>query len=239
MIAVISASDALIKVAESIGLSAGSDAALSDNLLAQALRRAVFFMAPCQPHELCRAVVRSFSSSQLPIGNLSERVEDILERLIVFGDILEMRLEDDNAWSSASAFALRPAPPSFVVRNNGSIVLLGVAGDQISPLTHELDLRVKFESAIRVLRPIDDEDLPALLRELGLLRLSEHTWLRLPKQETAALHIAFWQQEVRNQARSTALENIRIIDPVSSPTFYRDRWTEPKRRHTGDRKSVV
>lgn len=130
MIAAISSVQAVASVARSLHLDGRiGSGALSDELLAQAIRRAVQVLAPCPRHILIRTVVHSIVGLGLTDIDLTDRVDEAVETLVVFGDILEMRLPSNDGWGLSAVHLLRPAPPSFVVRNNGTITVLGVAGD--------------------------------------------------------------------------------------------------------------
>jgi hypothetical protein len=205
---------------------------LSSELIAQALRRAVHVLAPCAGHELEGAVVQSLAGLGTAKDELVASVEAILEELVVYGDILEMRGSDDDYWSRSS-LVLRPAPPSFVIRTNGSVAILGVAGDEITALAASMAARLHHHGTLRILHPEEGEDLKSGLRELGLLELTESVWLRIPKLESAASHIAEWRQQLAREPASTNLEGVRILDSSRTPTFYRDRWVEPGTQHDG------
>jgi hypothetical protein len=163
---------------------------------------------------------------------LVERTGEIVEELIVFGDILEMRPRADSAWSEEKSFVLLPAPPSFVARKNGSVAILGVAGDQITPLTAELESHASYQGVLRII-PDADADVQAHLLDLGLLKLPEKTWLRLPDIQTAAAHIASWQTILAREPSSSAIDGLEILDTQRPATFYKDRWCKPERKHSG------
>jgi hypothetical protein len=231
MLAILSPEQAIEKIGRSVFFHIGvGSLEPSNEFLAQVIRRAAQVTAPCSKHELVHSVAQSFEGVMTVDEHFAERIERVTEELIVFGDILEMRAAADD---SARGFILRPAPPSFVARRNGSLAILGVAGDYITPLTGELELRVIARGALRILPPTDCEDTQTLLRELGLLKLSERAWLRLPSVESAQSHIAFWRQQVANEPIAARLDGVRILDTSQSPTFYNDRWCEPTARHTG------
>jgi hypothetical protein len=234
MIALLSSAQALSKVARSVFLpDAPERNTPSDELLAQVARRAIAIMAPCATHELARAVTQSFPGLDNDVQAVAERIANIVEDLIVYGDIIEMRDTAEDSWSGAKGFVLRPAPPSFVKRKDGSIAILGIAGDQITPLTADLNSRTVHHGVLRIIPASPDEDLDALLIDLGLLKLPERTWLRLPNFETAANHVAFWQQSLAAEPASTAIDSLQILDTASSPTFYKGRWGSPDRKHSG------
>src|SRR5277367_1215863 len=89
------------------------------------------------PEDLARGVSTSFAGLGGDGDAVRAEVEEILEALLVHGDLLEMMSSAADEWR-ASDFVLRPAPPTFVRRSDGSIVILGVAGDEFTPLTGEM-----------------------------------------------------------------------------------------------------
>jgi hypothetical protein len=115
---------------------------------------------------------------------MRERIDAAAEALIIGGDLLELNqvTTDDPDVKGTWVFL---APPGFVVRPDGSIFLLGVAPDEITPLPASLSARITYEGYARVLNPEPAEALPAVLRELGLVGLSTSAWLKTPKVESA------------------------------------------------------
>lgn len=234
MIALLSSAQALSKVGRSVFLPGAPECDTpSDELLAQVARRAIAIMAPCATHELSRAVTQSFGGLADVDEAFAERIDMIVEDLIVYGDILEMRESAEDNWSGTKSFVLRPAPPSFVNRKDHSIAILGIAGEQITPLTAELNLRVIPHGALRIIRASENEDLEPLLIDLGLFKLPERTWLRLPNFETATNHVASWRQSLAAEPATTPIEGLRILDTARSPSFYKGRWVPPDRTHKG------
>ncbi|HVR55655.1 MAG TPA: hypothetical protein VMT72_02360 [Pseudolabrys sp.] len=234
MISLITEQEALGRICRSSFLSPFSGTShLSEELLAQLARRAVAFTAPCASHELAKVVVQSFAGATFNTEEFTERVDRVIEELIVYGDILEMRPAEDGSWSEDKRFVLLPAPPSFVARSNGTVAILGVAGDQITPLTAEIEGLVSYKGALRIISKPYDSDLLAHLVELGLLRLSERTWLRLPPFEPAAAHVASWLTVLSREPACPPFEGLELLDTQRSPTFYKDRWCKPDRQHSG------
>jgi hypothetical protein len=224
--------EVLRRIAKSLRM-ADAPAGITAQLLAQALRRAAYIKAPCPRHELERAVRQSLKG--LGLGGDDELrtcTEETLETLLVYGEILEMRTAVDDPWQ-ASPFVLRPAPPSFVVRQDGTVVILGVAGDAITPLPGEMNERVVCRGVLRVLFPEGSEDLRSVLREMELIELSESAWLRLPKVESYADYLAKWRQNLSAGATATAIEGLRILDSTRPCSFYPDRWVGPSGAHSG------
>ncbi len=223
--------EVLPRIARSLRI-ADAPCGLTLQLLGQALRRAAYILAPCPRHEIERAVRQSLAGLGPNDDHLRVQIEETLETLLVYGEILEMRAATDDPWH-ASPLVLRPAPPSFIVRKNGSVVILGVAGDEITPFTNEMNARVACQGVLRILSPKESEDLPTLLRELELIELPENAWLRLPPAKTAAAYLATWRQSLSATAAATAIEGLHILDTMRRSSFYPDRWVDPGTTHCG------
>ena len=120
------------------------------------------------------------------------------------------------------------APPSFVVRRSGGIFLLGVVSDQETFLPQSLASRISHEGCARVIAPEPDEDLSAELREQSLQQLSEDAWLRSPKAERPEDVLNRFEHQLATQPPSGAVNDLQILDPAQSVTYYRGRWTTPR-----------
>ena len=73
----------------------------------------------------------------------------LTDKLIVTGDLLELNqvTTDDPDVKGTWLFA---APPSFVARPDGTIFLLGIATDEVTPLPASLAANVVHEGVVRV-----------------------------------------------------------------------------------------
>jgi hypothetical protein len=199
---------------ESLGLTAAHDPSA---LLKPALRRALFTLAPASSADIVRYVAEPLA----PLGVERDAVQTALEELVVYGDALEMRKGPDDPWD-APAVVLRPAPPSFVEREDGTLVILGVAGDQPTALPPDLDRRVTARGPVRILRASKTEHLPAHLRVLGFTQLSEEAWLRLPAVETAGAYCRSWIELLAKvPASQGSVHDLEILDPGKSVRYYR------------------
>jgi hypothetical protein len=211
---------------EALGLAAATSAS---ELLKPALRRAAFILAPASRADLIRFVAEPLAL----LGVARDLVEETLEELITYGDILEMRKLDSDDWD-APPYVLRPAPPSFVQRPDGTIIILGIAGALPTPLTAELAQRVEARGPVRVLAEEDDRSLTAHLRLLGLTALSESAWLRMPTAETAHNHLHRWTQQLSAVEETPGgIPDLEILDFTRPIRFYAGRWAAPGASTTG------
>lgn len=212
--------EAIAIIGESLGMSAVQ---APSALLKPALRRALFALAPASRADIVRYVAEPLS----PLGIDREAVESALDDLVVYGDALEMRKGPDGPWD-APEIVLRPAPPSFVEREDGSLIILGVAGDQPTALPPDLEQRVTTHGPARILRASKAEQLTDHLHILGFAQLSEQAWLRLPAIESANAHRCHWTERLAKVASSQgAVDDLEILDWGTSARYYRGRWRAP------------
>lgn len=216
----LSATDLLVATGEALGIAAASDVA---QLLKPALRRAAYVLAPAARADLVRFVVEPLA----PFGDLRAATEAALDDLIVYGDILEMRRLSQEDWG-APAEVLRPAPPTFVRRANGDVMILGVAGDHSSALTPDLEANLRDDGPVRRLEANGDADLPTHLKLLGFAQLGEQAWLRTPHQESATAYLARWRASLDAAPMlANIVDDLEILDGARDPRFYAGRWRAP------------
>jgi hypothetical protein len=232
---VISRTEALAAIAGSLRISVNSGEEVTTvtlPLLAQALRRAAYVLAPCPRHELESAVLRSIAPLAPGQPSIDEQVTEALQSLIAYGDILEMKPQSDEAWA-ISPLVIRPAPPSFVLQKNGNAIILGVAGDEITPLPDSTNARIQWHGVLRTLPSEPGENLKAFLSEMSLVEISEKLWLRLPAEESAGCFINRWTQILSQQPFISEIESLQVIDSRQPSNFYIGRWSAPAHAMNG------
>jgi hypothetical protein len=227
-VSVVNHKDALAGVARSMSLP--KDAATleptSNALIAQSLRRSVFIAAPCSARNarnLVRVALAPLTDSQ---EAFDERISGVLEDLLATGDLLEMRREN----TDGSELVLRPAPPSFVKRGDGTFILLGVAGDDITP---HVDGAVSFRSSgLRTINPNDSTACNLALLDLGLIELTSSMWMHSPAKMTAKEFLQGWLARLPQTPHPEKVEELEILDTSTPTTFYNGRW-RPVRDNDG------
>lgn len=212
--------EAVAITATSLGQPAESDPSA---LLKPALRRALFSLAPASRADVVRFVAEPLG----PLGVDRNSVEIALDELVVYGDALEMPKGLNDPWD-APATVLRPAPPSFVERDDGTLVILGVAGGQPTALPSDLYQRVTTQGPARLLPASKAEDLPGHLLSLGFAQLSEEAWLRLPATGSARAHRQHWTDALNEMPGSQgAVDDLEILDWGLPARYYSGRWCTP------------
>jgi hypothetical protein len=226
-IAELQPSDITKKVVQSLKLPT-SGSTLSVPLVAQALRRAVHILAPCSRARLESAVASSLSGLGVTDEEIRTVVGDTLEKLLVFNEILEMRRSAEDQWNEGP-LVLRPAPPMFVLRPDQSVILLGVAGEEITPLPAELDQRLTHVGTLRVFPPQPGIDLRSLLVELGIHELTEAAWLRLPAIANPKAIVAEWRTRLAAAPQSGFISDLTLLDPETFRNVRGSQTTEVRR----------
>jgi len=195
--------------------------------LAGALRRAASYLCPCSAATLVRAVVRPLRGLVPDLDKAKEMVEATLEAMTSHGDMLEQ--PDVQEGAPSARVLLYAAPASFVARQSGLVVLLGVAADQLSPLPSELERRIQYLGHVRRLSPSSgSEDLRGELRQLGLLELTSDAWLKGPKPRGASQLVTTTDRFLDGVAPSRDIPGLLLLDPTKPVRYYPGRWTEPK-----------
>ncbi len=212
---------------EALGLPSGVDRLIDEAFLGATLRRTAGILCPCSPATLRAAVLESLQYLDEDADELAKRADEAVEGLIVVGDLLELSQVTVDTLPIKGAW-LFAAPPGFVVRPSGSLYLTGIAPDEPTPLPASLRARVVHEGLTRVIRPQGSEDLPATLRDLGLLQLSENAWLKAPKQESAAGLRDTMLGRLMRQPPSGAIDDVVILDPFRTVDYYSGRWIIPR-----------
>lgn len=211
---------------EALGLPLASSTGIDDAMLAASLRRAAGSLCPCSPSTLVNAVLESLRHLSKADGDMRERIDAAAEALIIGGDLLELNqvTTDDPDVKGTWVFL---APPGFVVRPDGSIFLLGVAPDEITPLPASLSARITYEGYARVLTPEPGEALSAVLRDLGLVELSRSAWLKTPKVESATELRDSMLRRLEGQPPSGTVADVSILHSTRGVGYYTGRWDNP------------
>ncbi len=214
------------KVAE-LGLDPGAFDLASQEALGAALRRTAGFLCPCSARTLISTVVESLEGLIEGGDPVRTRVEETLEALVSYGDLLE----SCEGAGGAGRVALFLAPPSFVLRDSGLALLLGAAPDHPSVLPRDLNERTEYRGHVRYLRRRNaSENLRQELDGLGLLELSIASWLRAPEAVSQNQHKSRIDALLAALGPSGEIPGLSILDPSQPVMYYRNRWVRPDSR---------
>ena len=211
-----------------MGLDATSLDLMTIEGVAGALRRAAGFLCPCTGSELCDCVGDSIEDVAEMPAELKEMVDDTLEALISYGDLVECRMAVDGNLSGTDMLYL--TPPSFVSRQNGSAFLIGISSDGLFPLPDDYVARIEHDGHVRRLHPLPGEELRSSLSQFGLFEISMAQWLRLPAPAPADKYLLQFNELLSAAPPSGSIADLRILDPVKPVRYYAGRWTNPGTR---------
>lgn len=215
-----------------LGLDSTRFAPDSPEVIAAALRRAAALVCPCVRASLVSAVIAPLRDIVADTAELKSGAETVLEALISHGDLVEVRRDQSGA--GAAATLLYAAPPGFVYRQNGAVLLLGIACDHRTALPEELERRIEHVGHVRRLQPQAGEVLPDVLRQLGLHSVSLEQWTKSPPTVSASDLVVRYTTTVQAASPTRDVPGLSIVDPKRPVNYYRGRWVEP-RGHSGFR----
>jgi len=197
--------------------------------IAAALRRTASFLSPCTARSLVRGLVLPLRGLVEDLDAAKGVIEETLEAMVAHGDILQHH-DVAGAAAHGGAELLYTAPAGFVVRESGTVILLGIASDGRSGLPDELEARIEYRAHVRYLRAVTGEDLRTELLQLGLIEIRHRSWLRAPPTETAARHLARLRGLLDEAKPSRDVPGLSLLDPSRDVGYYRGRWVEPRAR---------
>jgi hypothetical protein len=224
----LSQQDLLQEVRKRFGLDA-SDEPLDSVLLACTLRRAAAFRCPCSPKALIEDAERVLAGL-VPEGEvLHDALEQVLESLLSFGDLIEGEAEENGG---RRARALYGAPLSYVRPGSRTFFLLGLFVDGMAPFTEDLQRRLRHRGLLRTITApagIEDE-IAEELEACGYFEMKVQQWLRSPKVESAAAWKRRYDALLASAPACGDLAGLQILDPEGDRRYYPGRWVEPGRR---------
>lgn len=216
--------DVVIEARRQFGLMGGG---VDEIFLAACVRRAAALGGGAARPTLLRQCAAALA--HLAGADLADRLDAVIESLTVGGDLLELDAVASGE-TKASATWLFPAPFGFVMTRGANAHLVGMGRDDLVPLPDTLKSRVVYDGSRRLLAPQAGEDLRGLLADLGLPEIAEAVWLKAPKAETAAGHLARMKCKLDQRGPSGSIPDLQVLDFSSSPAFYRGRWTTSANR---------
>jgi hypothetical protein len=211
---------------DALGLDRSLHAPSSDEVLACAIRRVAAMACPCQRRSMVRAVAGSLEPV-FAAEDLAERVDEMIDNLVAHGDLAELRASEE---FERASWLLHAAPPAFVPRASGSVLLLGVAADEIFPLPGGLQRRIAHRGYVRLLEEDNAGNLPGYLSDFGLLQLNQKNWLNAPPMGAPQDVIHGVDAMLDVAPHAGAIPELRVLDWNTPVHFYKGRWVEPKRQ---------
>ena len=170
-----------------LGLDPNALKLTSVEAVAASLRRAARLLCPCESATLVSSVVDPLRGLAEDLPGVRVLAQETLKAIIWTGDLIEHGDIEEGATPGAVSL-LYAAPVSFVARESGSAILLGIPPSQSSGLPRDLAERIEYTGHIRRLRSVLGEDLGAELRQLGFIEIPSHHWLKVPPRQSPEQH---------------------------------------------------
>lgn len=203
--------------------------ASDDDVVAAAVRRAAGSLCPCPPRTLADAVASSLRGL-VGADDLYGLAADVVDRLLVIGDLLELAVEDHAGGTRRRT--VYAAPPAFCSVRPGHLVVIGLASEQPSALPRSVQDAVAPEGLVRRVADESGEH-AAALRAVGFAELPYSLWLWAPEPEPSAHHVERFHRQLDAADPVTSEPDVEILDPERANDYYRGRWTPLTSRHEG------
>lgn len=228
---VLSLADVHAASVEALGLDREVLDLESPEALAALVRRAASFAAPCSPRALRGAVVRALDGLTATASGtreeLRDSIDETIESLTSYGDLLELPADDFN--ESTLARALYLAPPTYV-RVDEVLFLLGGALDGADAVPSDLRAAVECRSHTRRLRSGDVADATKRLRALGWIELRREFWLPAPIHVEPEQLVARANDVLSAKPAVGEVLGLTVLDTRTPTTYYPGRWADPTRK---------
>lgn len=214
---------------EGLGLSSGAFPISSVEVYAAAIRRAASLRCPVRPLALLNEVEGLLADLVEERADLKQRLRDILDALVGYGDLLEYNGRPERT----IARELYLAPPGFTKRGGGGCLLIGVRPDSVPLVGEGLSRYVEYRGHTRRIGPRLGEDVAALLTDYGLVEISEDWWLRAPRPGSAGACEAMYDAKLVAAGGCDDVPGVRILDVSMPIDYYVGRWRVPGSRDNG------
>lgn len=221
--------DLFAAMARQLGLqdAGSSEQGLSITLVAAVLRRIAASNSPCPRATIVGTAAEAF----VGLGELADTkalVRDVLDRLIVTGDLLELG-GTSTLPSVAADDWLYCAPPTFLALEE-SILLLGIDAEDQATLPASLRKLVQYRRELRVLRSDDIDAVREQLLDAGYYEVSKAAWTKLPQVQTARKFLDAAIRRLQESGGQGELAGLKVIGSTNSSHNYASRWATPDGR---------
>lgn len=194
-------------------------------LSAASLRRAASLMCPTTSSALILAVKNALE----PVSPIDDdSLQETFDALVNLGDLVES-VEQPLGHRRGVIYL---GQPRFIRRRSGEVILFGTRPDNLPLVGDALQDRVHETGYLRrIINP--DSEVHTLLETYGLIEITETSWVESPEPVEATELVGAYVRGLDQQSQSGPIDGLRILDPKSSPSFYRGRWRPPAASDTG------
>ena len=189
--------------------------------LASFIRQVAARSCPCSHRILIKTTLALLRPLD-PDEKLSLRISDCLDELIAYGDLVEIRDQDD----TKDLVTLRI--PSAVKVSPQRILLLG---DPQHGLRSDAPSFIAKPELHGCARTVLVEDADAAMSHLlvdGYTLVSYEQWCRIPKLITAEDLVARYARKMASQDPVGSLGELELLIPETNVKYYQGRWKQAK-----------
>lgn len=196
--------------------------------LAASLRRAASFMCPASPSRLIDAVLEVLRP--VSADGVVQRVDlaELVDMLVASGDLLELRQD-----VGRSVRLLYLGPPSYIERERGTYLLLGIRPFGAPLVDPDLSGAIELDGHTRMIR-LDFDTAADRLSAAGLQRIDRERWVGSPRREEARALLDRLSDRLNAAGTSGQIEELVVLDPGTPVRYYRGRWRSPRPADSGD-----
>lgn len=190
-----------------------------EDLRISMLRLAASRLCPVTRDLLVGATVTSLRGLTSGDAATAEEIDGDVDRLIAYGDLLIGR--DVSAERPRNLIYL--APPMFVRRSAGAVFVVGAIPEMPSPFADVTRARGSVRELVPA--PTDQE-----LVDAGYTPFPMDSWMESPAARTPKDLLSELNTRLDLTGNSGQLLELEIVDPRADVSFYRGRWSTPKRQ---------
>jgi hypothetical protein len=152
---------------------------------------------------------------------MDERLEDLLENLISYGDLVEAAVQEAKGETARPALVYL-APLQIVPLKDQSILILGIEPDDQTAIPEAMSHRIKQTGYVRRLYGASS-DMEHLVG-LGFSAVPEALWLKAPPPVKPGELIAAYNKKLEHAPLASTSVELKVLRPLSPVQFYRGRW---------------
>ena len=213
--------------ARALGLGEATDL-FSGEGLAASLRRAASFMCPAPPRQIADAVLDALRPLRPDPALSRDELNDLLGQLISAGDLLELQADNE-----PPCRLLYLGPPSYVEKQPGQYLLLGIRPFGTPLISASLASKIRYEGHTRTI-DLDPGNAESRLSALGLHKVRRDQWVSGPRELQPGDLIDQLRQRLAVAGPAGEVDGLTILDPALKVTYYRGRWRELKAADSGN-----
>lgn len=227
-ISVLSPKEASRAAVQALGLDAESTNLTSEEGLAASVRRAASFMCPTSPSRLIDAVLETIRPVTAD-GTVSRAsIADTVDLLVAAGDLLELRHD-----VAPSVRLLHLGPPSFIEREPGAYLLVGVRPFGAPLVDPQLCAAITHDGHKRTIH-LNTASAYERLPGSGLQSITRERWVATPRHEEPHSLLNRLSKRLDAAGPSGAIDELAILDPLTPVQYYRGRWRSPRTDDSGN-----